>query len=117
MDKARTLEWVAPSPGDLPDPGIKPGSPALQADSLPPEPPRKSNQRIDLCNNYNRHLRVCRTAKPCQGVLSARGLCGTADTVLCDGNTNWKVKDELESMVCRELSSKLRDQELVLAGS
>ena len=24
-----------PSPGDLPDPGIKPGSPALQADSLP----------------------------------------------------------------------------------
>ena len=28
-----------PSPGDLPDPGIAPGSPALQADSLPFEPP------------------------------------------------------------------------------
>ena len=26
-----------PSPGDLPDPGIKCGSPALQADSLPTE--------------------------------------------------------------------------------
>ena len=26
-----------PSPGDLPDPGIKLGSPALQADSLPTE--------------------------------------------------------------------------------
>ena len=26
-----------PSPGDLPDPGIEPGSPALQADSLPIE--------------------------------------------------------------------------------
>ena len=26
-----------PSPGDLPDPGIEPGSPALQADSLPTE--------------------------------------------------------------------------------
>ena len=26
-----------PSPGDLPDPGIKPGSPALQANSLPAE--------------------------------------------------------------------------------
>ena len=26
-----------PSPGDLPDPGINPGSPALQADSLPSE--------------------------------------------------------------------------------
>ena len=26
-----------PSPGDLPDPGTKPGSPALQADALPSE--------------------------------------------------------------------------------
>ena len=26
-----------PSPGDLPNPGIEPGSPALQADSLPSE--------------------------------------------------------------------------------
>jgi len=33
------MQWVLlfPSPGDLPDPGIKPGSPALQADSLPTE--------------------------------------------------------------------------------
>ena len=31
-----------PSPEDLPNPGIKPGSPALQADSLPPEPPGKA---------------------------------------------------------------------------
>ena len=30
-----------PSPGALPDPEIKPGSPALQADSLPSEPPGK----------------------------------------------------------------------------
>ena len=30
-----------PPPGDLPDPGTKPGSPALQADSLPSEPPGK----------------------------------------------------------------------------
>jgi len=29
------------SPGDLSDPGIKPGFPALQADSLPSEPPGK----------------------------------------------------------------------------
>ena len=28
-----------PSPGDLPSPGMEPGSPALQADSLPSEPP------------------------------------------------------------------------------
>ena len=30
-----------PSPGDLPNPGIEPGSPALQADALPSEPPGK----------------------------------------------------------------------------
>ena len=28
-----------PFPGDLPNPGIKPSSPALQVDSLPAEPP------------------------------------------------------------------------------
>ena len=30
-----------PSPGDLPDPGIEPRYPTLQADSLPSEPPGK----------------------------------------------------------------------------
>ena len=30
-----------PSPGDLPDPGIKPRSPAMQADALLSEPPGK----------------------------------------------------------------------------
>ena len=40
--QARILQWVAmPSPGDLPNPGIKPRSPSLQADALPSEPPRK----------------------------------------------------------------------------
>ena len=38
----RILEWVAiPFSRDLPDPGMEPGSPALQADSLPYEPPGK----------------------------------------------------------------------------
>jgi len=40
--QARILEWVAfPSPGDLPDPGIEPVSPTLQAASLPSEKPEK----------------------------------------------------------------------------
>ena len=30
-----------PPPGDLPNPGVKPRSPALQADSLLPEQPEK----------------------------------------------------------------------------
>ena len=32
-----------PSPGDLPDPGIEPRSPTLQADALPSEPPGKQS--------------------------------------------------------------------------
>ena len=36
--QVRILEWVAMSSSrDVPDPGIEPGSPALQADSLPTE--------------------------------------------------------------------------------
>ena len=35
-------EFLFPSPGDLPDPGIQPRSPALQLDSLPFELPGKS---------------------------------------------------------------------------
>ena len=39
------------SPGDLPNPEIKPGSPALQADSLPAEQPGKpllENTHLDI---------------------------------------------------------------------
>ena len=40
--QAIILEWVAiPFSRDLPDPGIEPRFPALQADSLPSEPPGK----------------------------------------------------------------------------
>ena len=42
MEFSRQEYWSGlplPSPGDLPNPGIKPGSPALQADTLPSEPP------------------------------------------------------------------------------
>ena len=45
MGSSRQGYWSGlpfPPPGHLPDPGIEPGSPALQADSLPSETPRKS---------------------------------------------------------------------------
>ena len=42
MEFSRQEYWIPiPSPGDLSDPGIKPGSPALQADSLTFAPPGK----------------------------------------------------------------------------
>ena len=69
--QARILEWVAfPSPGDLPNPGIKPRSPSLQADSLPAEPQGKpKNTRVDslsllqcifLTQESNQGLLCCR---------------------------------------------------------
>ena len=44
IEFSRQEYWIGlplPSPGDLPDPGIKPGSPTLQADTLPSEQPGK----------------------------------------------------------------------------
>ena len=38
-----------PSPGDLPDPGIEPGSPALEADTLTSERPGKPPEQDILC--------------------------------------------------------------------
>ena len=45
MEFPRQEYWTGlpfPSPGDLPDPGIKPMSPALEADALTSEPPGNS---------------------------------------------------------------------------
>ena len=44
MGFSRQWYWSGspfPSPGDLPNPGIEPRSPTLQADALPSEPPGK----------------------------------------------------------------------------
>ena len=68
--QARILEWVAfPSPGDLPDPGIKPRSPTLQADSLPAEPQGKPFAAVA------KSLQLCLTlCDPIPGILQARTL-------------------------------------------
>ena len=42
-----------PSPGDLPDPGIKPRSPALQADASPSEPLGKPKERHSYISGEN----------------------------------------------------------------
>ena len=65
--QARILEWVAvPFSKDLPNPGIEPRSPTLQADSLPAEPQGKPKntgvgslsllQRIFLTQESNEDL-------------------------------------------------------------
>ena len=56
----RILEWVAySSPVDRPDSGIKPGSCALQADSLPAELPRKPSVYLEQWREW------CCNKPPC----------------------------------------------------
>ena len=50
MGSPRQEYWSGlpfPSPGDLPDPGVEPGSPMLRADSSPPELPEEQYRMTD----------------------------------------------------------------------
>ena len=52
-------ELPFPSPGDLPDPGMEPGSPTLQADTLTSEPPGKlllPNKTLRTRKKKKRHI-------------------------------------------------------------
>ena len=54
MGSSRILEWITYSfSRDLRDPGIEPGSPALQADSLPTELLGTMNQALILSGNHS----------------------------------------------------------------
>ena len=57
MEFSRQGYWNGlpfPSPGDLPDPGIEPTSPALHMDSLPSEPLGKPQGPPLRCHNPNK---------------------------------------------------------------
>ena len=73
MEFSRPEHWRGgpfPSPGNLPNPGIKPRSPEFQVDSLPAEPPGKPKntgvgslflpQGIFLIQELNQGLLHCR---------------------------------------------------------
>ena len=47
-----------PSPGDLPDPGIKPGSPTLQGDALPSELPGLCSFKIFPLKIFMKKVKV-----------------------------------------------------------
>ena len=71
-----------PSLGDLPDPGIEPRSPTLQADALPSEPPWKP--KVNVAAAAAKSLQSCPTlcdpidgsppGSPVPGILQARTL-------------------------------------------
>ena len=75
--QARILELPFPSPGDLPDPGIKPRFPALQVDSLLSEPPASIlylplNLLVDLFKNMDYRYSSFRAASSYQANQRAR---------------------------------------------
>ena len=64
MEFSRPENWSrqpVPSPGDLPNPGIEPGSPALQADALLSDPPGKPRFGMLLLLSRFSHVRLCAT--------------------------------------------------------
>ena len=73
MEFSRQEHWSGfpfPSSGDLPDPGIKTGSPKLQADSLPSEPSRSpctlrkpKLKKIHVHNHYCSTITIATTWK------------------------------------------------------
>ena len=62
MEFSRQELWSGlpfPSPGDLPNPGTEPGSPALQADSLPTELQGEAYIYIYIYINIGLYMCVC----------------------------------------------------------
>ena len=59
MEFSKQEYWSGiPSPGDLPDPGIELGSPALQADSLLSEPPGKRVSLMSVINKTTTYMHL-----------------------------------------------------------
>ena len=81
MEFSRQEYWGGlpfPSPGPLPNPGFEPGSPTLQADTLPPEPPGKPL-----------YISVCVCVCVCRHIYMYKGMCVWAKSpelcpTLCD---------------------------------
>ena len=70
MEFSRPEHWSGlpfPSPGDLPNPGIEPWSPALWADSLPAEP--KGKPKNTGVGSLSLLQQVFPTQKSTQGLL------------------------------------------------
>ena len=85
MGLSRQEYWSGlpfPSPGDFPNPGFEPGSPALQADSLPSESPGKPPTIIGNKKNVSPLLQFLTSfsLNPCVSEISIYILQGSKST-------------------------------------
>ena len=92
-----------PSPGALPNPGIEPGSPALQADSLPAEPPGKpKNTGVGSLSLLQP---ICSTQELNQGLLHCRQILNQLSYQGNPAHDNVLSKySEINMFVCLSLS-------------
>ena len=86
MEFSRQEYWSGlpiPSPEDLPEPGIKPGSPSLEADTLPSEPPDKLKSNI---RNIQSVL-VKKSSKDIKTILSQTHHCKIHNVIINQVNS------------------------------
>ena len=90
MGFSRQAYWSGlpfPSPGDLPNPGIKPGSPALQADSLPTELWGKPTSSI-VSYTHKKTGEILKLCKSAHGFIAS---CFLVDSLAGYGILGWKL--------------------------
>ena len=68
-------------PGDLPNPGIEPGSPALQADALPSEPQERINVGVCVYIYIYIYIYIC----ICHASVCASVLCLVTTKIWSEG--------------------------------
>ena len=89
-----------PPPGDLPNPGIEPRSPALQADSLPTEPPGKHRR---LCYMHIKatpeHSRALSTAGSSSVNICSLFVCSFLGATKADVTTKGR-KHRIDTNLC-----------------
>ena len=103
MGFSRQVYWSGlpfPFPGDLPDPGIKPRSPALQADSLPTNlwgvaaAAAAAAKSLQSCPNLCDPRDGSPPGSPVPGILQAR----TLQWVAISFSNAWKWKGKVKSL-------------------
>ena len=102
MGFSRQEHWSGlpfPSPRYLPDPGIEPRSPALQADSLSSSAAAAAAKSLQVCLPLGDPIDGSPPGFPVPGILQAR----TLELVAISFSSAWKWKVKVKSLSCIQL--------------
>ena len=104
-----------PSPGDLPHPGIEPGSSESQADSLPSEPPGKSiyinTHTIEYClvTKKEGNLVIISNIVGTEGYYTMWNKSEREKQILCVFPYTWNVKNKANEQI-KQTAYRYREQ-------